>query len=202
MNKTKIEWTDYTWNPVTGCFHDCFYCYAKRIAMRFDGHFEPTFHQYRLDEPMKLKKPSKIFVCSMADLFGHWVEIGWINLVMAYVKNSPQHIFQFLTKNPQRYLEFEFPENVELGVTIDGSEDREIAKRKVDDLIIAGYKNKLKTFISFEPLLGDVSYLIIERIDKIIIGQMTGQGAIKAKREWVEGIKHRNIFIKSNLRNA
>lgn len=74
MNKTKIEWTDYTWNPITGCLHGCDYCYARKIAERFPKAFPqgfaPAFHQERLQEPIKLKKPSKIFTVSMGDMFG------------------------------------------------------------------------------------------------------------------------------------
>ena len=86
MNKTKIEWTDYTWNSITGCEYNCFYCYARRIAMRFNGHFKPTFHPDRITQPHKLKKPSKIFVCSMVDLFGDWIPDLWIEAVLATIK--------------------------------------------------------------------------------------------------------------------
>src|SRR5664280_2871172 len=73
MNKSKIDWCDYTWNPVTGCLHGCEYCYARRMDKRFgDGLFNPTFHQKRLDEPVKVKKSAKIFVGSVSDLFGNW----------------------------------------------------------------------------------------------------------------------------------
>lgn len=133
MNKTKIEWCDSTWNPVTGCLHGCEYCYARRIAMRFgvpqydnDCHvytgkvkcyddavhtgpypwgFAPTFHKYRLGEPKKTKNPQNIFVCSMADLFGAWVPEDWIRQVFEACEAAPQHRYLFLTKNPGRYAE-------------------------------------------------------------------------------------------------
>lgn len=142
MNKTKIEWADMTWNPVTGCRHGCGYCYARRIAERFrpfdlphvteagvlngindlaapiitvcrDGKervcahpygFEPTFHRYRLDEPLKMKKPQTIFVVSMGDLFGDWVPTSWITAVFAACLAAPWHTYMFLTKNPHRYV--------------------------------------------------------------------------------------------------
>ena len=141
MNKSKIEWCDYTWNPVTGCLHNCPYCYAKRIVTRFSAHaetnceviwneqgqegpnrtidepwtwdekiqpypfgFEPTFHRYRLDEPQKIKKPSKVFVCSMADLFGDFIPDEWIEEIFNACEAAPQHTYLFLTKNPKRYL--------------------------------------------------------------------------------------------------
>jgi len=105
MNKTKIEWCDYTWNPVTGCLHACGYCYARKIANRFrfadvafnkpftsfgiktivpdpsDGHFQPILWENRLDQPAKIKKPSRVFVVSMGDLFGEWVPDEWIERV-------------------------------------------------------------------------------------------------------------------------
>lgn len=131
MNKTKIEWCDSTWNPVTGCLNNCAYCYARKIANRFGWHivepdiyervlvcpavsagkkvpypfdFDPTFHRYRLDEPQKWKKPRTIFVCSMADLFGDWVPDEWIEAVFKACEKALQHRYLFLTKNPQRYV--------------------------------------------------------------------------------------------------
>ena len=130
MNKTKIDWADMTWNPVTGCLHGCEYCYARKIANRFgnkyfqygldineldeqlDGEkgkdpypfgFLPTFHRYRLDEPSKIKKPQNIFVCSMADLFGDWVPDEWIKDVFKACEAATQHRYLFLTKNPKAY---------------------------------------------------------------------------------------------------
>ena len=125
MEKTKIDWADSTWNPVTGCLHGCEYCYAKRIARRFGDKaaegvtirnqyiklkdepypygFDPTFHRYRLDRPKIWTKARNIFVCSMADLFGEWVPDEWINTVFAACLEAPQHNYLFLTKNPGQY---------------------------------------------------------------------------------------------------
>lgn len=129
-NKTKIEWCDATWNPVTGCHYHCKYCYARRIATRFFGGkqpcvdihildkpftmegkatpypfgFTPTFHRYRLDEPAQWKEPKNVFVCSMADLFGEWVPNRVIEEVFAACERAPQHRYLFLTKNPDRYI--------------------------------------------------------------------------------------------------
>ena len=133
MNKTKIDWCDMTWNPVTGCLHGCEYCYARRIAERFkcdnetfakkhinsstddficyEGEyhcafpfgFKPTLYMERLDEPQHIKKPHNIFVCSMADLFGDWVSDEWIQQVFKACEVAPQHNYLFLTKNPKRY---------------------------------------------------------------------------------------------------
>lgn len=125
MDKTKIDWCDSTWNPVTGCFHDCEYCYARGIAERFGGKqkyanifdesepirgkdgkalayphsFSPTFHRYRLYDYID-KQGRNIFVCSMADLFGDWVPDGWIEEIFKACEKAPQHNYLFLTKNP------------------------------------------------------------------------------------------------------
>ena len=129
--KTKIDWCDSTWNPVTGCLHGCEYCYARRIAERFGTHnkyerpyepvldvpirrvrteaepypygFMPTFHRYRLGEPARWTKPRTVFVCSMADLMGEWVPNPWKQDVIAACKAAPQHRYMFLTKNPYGY---------------------------------------------------------------------------------------------------
>lgn len=134
-SKTKIDWCDSTWSPVTGCLHGCEYCYARKIAERFSTEkkyrrpyepvlhvptrrvrtrpepypygFKPTFHRYKLDEPQKWKKPRNIFVCSMADLFGDWVPDEWIEQVFEACKKAPRHRFLFLTKNPGRYCRLE-----------------------------------------------------------------------------------------------
>ena len=130
MNKTKIDWCDMSWNPVTGCYHDCKYCYAHNIANRFNGGldtdkklielkypvkdredrlqpypygFKPTLHEYRLGEPEKKTKGKTIFVCSMSDLFGTWVPDEWIVKIFDVVEKCQQHKFIFLTKNGERY---------------------------------------------------------------------------------------------------
>ena len=132
MNRTKIEWCEYTWNPVTGCLRGCPYCYAANMAHRFEpaavrsiretDHtpqihapelrsntgpfpfgFEPTFHSYRLDEPQRDKHPRMIFVCSMGDLFGPWVPDDWIQAVFDACEAAPRHLYMFLTKYPERY---------------------------------------------------------------------------------------------------
>ncbi len=109
MNKTKIEWCDYTWNPVTGCLHNqeqCAVskdCYARKMAKRFNhGDFSPTIHYLRLDQPRKVKKAQRVFVSSMGDLFGEWVPDEWIEQVFKACEAAPQHTYYFLTKNYDR----------------------------------------------------------------------------------------------------
>jgi len=100
MNKQgegKIEWCDLTWSPMSGCKRGCSYCYASKIYRRFGRSFDPQFHPERLRQPMKIKKPSKIFVCSAADLFGDWVPSQWITDVFEVMAYCKWHTFIVLT---------------------------------------------------------------------------------------------------------
>lgn len=198
LNKTSIEWTDYTWNPVTGCKKNCSYCYAAAMSKRFHKSFEPAFHPDRLDEPMKLKKPSKIFVCSMADLFGEWVDWRWIEKILAIVKACHQHTFQFLTKNPERYCFFEFPLNAWIGATATKHQEWITAYQALS-LAKASVK-----FISCEPLLKRIDpWTITWRPDWLIIGACTGKEAKQPDPEWVKLLERScngvPIFHKDNL---
>jgi protein gp37 len=192
MNKTKIEWCDYTWNPVIGCKQGCFYCYARTWAKRAGRDFNnPAWSEGQYRKPYKIKEPSKIFVCSLADLFGDWIPREWIKNVLTVVKENRQHTFMFLTKNPKRYLEFEFPNNCMLGTTIDY-----VNQARLDYL-----KQKVAyRFISFEPLLSDMSSLDLSEIDLVIVGANSSKGAKPPKKEWIESIKHPNIFYKNNIK--
>lgn len=224
MNKTKIEWTDYTWNPVTGCRHGCGYCYAHRIAERFKPKhplgddctqpenglheirysgqpwrygFEPTFHPYRLTEPYKVKEPSKIFVCSMADLFGSWVPDEWFNKVYVTAFDNQHHIFQFLTKNSKALTHGHFMKNMWVGVSVSTQRDSD----RIDDLEFVDASIK---YVSFEPLKEDIAFFADE-VDWVIVGGQTGPGAIAPDPEWVWKIleeckkTHTPVFLKDNL---
>jgi protein gp37 len=211
MNKTGIEWCDLSWNPVTGCLHACPYCYARRMARRFgkteDARaFKPEFHQERLDQPLRRRKPSRIFVCSMADLFGQWVTNEWIERVIDVVRRVPRHTFQFLTKNPSRYEGFSFPENAWLGATFTDQWAFELGWRalhRMDDNI---------TFISAEPMLGPIrlgqeryGHVPTYRPDWVIIGAQTGPGGRQPEQRWVEDLtrdaweRGAAVFYKPNL---
>jgi len=199
VSKT-IGWADKTWNPVCGCKNACYYCYSKRLNDRFKwlkDFTKPKFYPERLLEPYDLRKSSKIFVCSMADLFGDWVPDKWIKAILEVVRDNPQHTFQFLTKNPKRYLEFEFPKNCWLGVTITNSKD---GWRIVDLVRKDNYR-----FVSLEPLIGGFGKefnMWIKGVDLIIIGAMTGMGKknVIPKKEWIDNIQHKNIFYKNNIK--
>lgn len=171
MNKTRIEWTDYTWNPVTGCWgpggtaekpNRCPYCYAVGVAERFyvtpgdmvsqGDPFAPTFHPERLDQPSKVKKPSRIFVGSMTDLFGDWVPSQWILTVLEVADKNPHHVFQFLTKNPKRLSQWNgyWPPNCWVGTTVTNQFD---ADERLPELLKV---DAAVRFVSHEPLLSKI----------------------------------------------
>jgi protein gp37 len=187
MNKTKIEWTDASWNPVTGCLHGCRYCYARKIATRFAGKaafpdgFKPTLHPERLSQPIKERKPKKIFVCSMADLFGEWVPVNWIDEVIDVVRRCPQHTFQFLTKNPARLDAVDWPVNCWVGVT---AETQDLAESRVDALLRCNARVK---FLSAEPIQERIESELLSRLDWLIVGWVSG--AKESKRPDYEKIE-------------
>jgi protein gp37 len=176
LNKTKIDFTDYVWNPVTGCNHGCPYCYARKMANRLRGRcgypadepFKPTLHDDKLVS-MFPSKPSKIFVCSMGDLFADDIPVEWINDVLRRVKHNRQHTFIFLTKNPARYSEFDFPQNAWIGYSITGNLYHKWDIRHQDNI----------KFVSLEPMAEPMHANLggyAQRIDFhwLIIGKETG----------------------------
>jgi len=182
MNKTAIEWCDYTWNPVTGCKHGCPYCYARKIAERFKGSkawpqgFEPMFHQERMGDAVKHKKPATVFVCSMADLFGEWVPTSWIQSILTETVIGLQHTYIFLTKNPDRYQPLSVDplvggimqrrSNLWFGPSVTGKSDM----HRLWSLRASDMPN---LFVSFEPLLDDPDYIDLTGIKQVIIGAQT-----------------------------
>ena len=170
MNRTKIPWTDYTWNVVTGCTPispGCEHCYAQAMARRFKWPQEVQLHPERLEEPRHLRKPSRIFVCSMSDLFHEAVDFHFIASVMGHMHQSP-HTFQLLTKRPARMLEFfewfrrdwlgpfasawpkEYP-NVWLGVTAENQQQADYRIPLLLQIPAAVH------FVSVEPMLSAVN---------------------------------------------
>ena len=199
MNRTKIEWTDFTWNPVTGCKHGCPYCYARAVSKRFGRSFEPRLHSKRLRQPERRREPVKIFVCSMADLFGDWVPQVWIRAVLEIVHRCPRHTFQFLTKNPARLQEFNpWPANCWVGVTTDTEERFEEALEALPRV------EAPVRYISAEPLLFE-PYRMSKIVDLVIIGAQTGPGARPVSENAVERLTIMSqrlgipVFHKSNL---
>jgi len=212
MNRTGIEWCDRTWNPVTGCKHDCSYCYARRMVEEgrlknspgYPNGFAPAFHPERVRAPLANKRTLKIFVSSMGDLFGSWVPTEWIEAVLAVCREAPWHHFMLLTKNPRRYAEFTpLPANVWLGVS--GTTPSEVAARGD---ILRGIETDGFKFVSVEPIkpgawrpgtVGDS----LDAFDWTIVGCETGP---KAPPPDVEGVRaivdhvaaSTTLFLKGN----
>ena len=221
MSKTKIQWTERTWNPVTGCSkvsEGCRNCYAETMAKRLQGMgqqryanaFSLTIHPDALDEPKQVKKPSMFFVCSMADLFHKDVPFEFVDKVMETIEACPRHTFQILTKRPERMVEyfirrakrlhrlFDLPDNVWAGVTVES--EREIPRISVLRRLLTHSKN-IK-FISCEPLLGDLGMLNLAAIDLVIVGGESGPQARPMQKQWVLNIMRQceeqcvNFFFK------
>jgi len=194
--KSKIEWTDRTWNPVTGCTKlsvGCANCYAETMAIRlkamgvgkYENAFTPTMHESVLDEPLKWKNPHTIFVCSMADLFHDDISFDFIDKVMDTIKKSPHHRYQILTKRAERMNEYfsksDVPQNVWLGVTVEAFSE----KSRIDSL--RNLQAAIR-FISCEPLVEELGEIDLTNIDWVIVGGESGVRARPMKPEWVRSI--------------
>lgn len=195
--KTAIEWTEATWNPLTGCTKvspGCRHCYAERMAMRLRsmGHphyrrgFQLTLHEDALGIPLSWKKPQMIFVNSMSDLFHEDVPLWFIQRVFDTMRQACWHTFQVLTKRSERLRDLganlDWPANVWMGVSI---ESQEYAFR-ADHLREIGAQIK---FLSLEPLLGAVRNLSLAGIDWVIVGGESGPGARPLSSTWVLDIR-------------
>jgi len=205
MNKTEIEWTDYSWNPIVGmCPVGCWYCYGARMYKRFKRNGAIKFlSPIEIYSPYKLRKPSKIFLCSTFELFHESVKKEWRAEIFRTINDLPQHTFQILTKLPQN-VEMPMPDNVWLGVTITG--ENEVA----DCFRVSDLCNKISArikFISFEPMLG-FSGVVLDDIDLLIIGRLTGHGnKYNPSTFWIERMiqkaraSNTAIFLKNNLKD-
>lgn len=197
MKKSKIEWTESTWNPVTGCTKistGCKNCYAERMAKRlqamgqfnYRNGFTLTCHPHVLDLPLHWKKPQMIFVNSMSDLFHKEVPKEFILKIFATMKKAPQHTFQILTKRAARLENLSsllpWSENIWMGVTVENSDYKE----RIDSLRRTGAYIK---FLSLEPLLDDVGALNLEGIDWVIVGGESGPKARPIRASWVRNIR-------------
>ena len=194
---SKIEWTEKTWNPVTGCtkFSDgCAHCYAETMAnrlkamgvLKYSNGFTPTLHDEVLSEPLNWKKPHTIFVCSMADLFHESVPFEFVDRVMSTIRKTPWHRYQVLTKRAQRMAEYfshtRIPENIWLGVTVENRQ----AKSRIE---VVRSLNSTVRFLSCEPLLEDLGKLDLTNIDWVIVGGESGVQARPMHPEWVRSIR-------------
>ena len=204
---SKIEWTESTWNPVRGCTRvseGCRFCYAERIAARFSGKgmaYEglakntesgPRWTQQvrpvpaLLNEPLKWKKPRRIFVNSMSDLFHEKVKLSYIQEVFSVMKEAHWHQFQVLTKRAELLLEYSpklpWPPNIWMGVSV---EDDRVTDR-IEALCQTDAHIK---FLSLEPLLGALPNLELDGIDWVIVGGESGPGAREMEKAWVTDIR-------------
>lgn len=196
-DKSGIEWTDATWNPVTGCTPisaGCDHCYAEILALRLKrmGHdkyrngFEVTLHPQILDQPKRWRTPRRIFVNSMSDLFHARVPREFVLRVWGVMEDCQDHIFQVLTKRPERMArftaEYPAPSNVWLGTSV---EDERVVQR-IDRLRECRAEIR---FLSCEPLLGPMRSLDLDGIHWVITGGESGDGARLCRPEWVRDIR-------------
>lgn len=193
---SNIEWTEMTWNPVTGCVkisQGCKNCYAERMAkrlkamgcVRYERGFAPTLHYDLIETPLRWKKPRVIFVNSMSDLFQEAVPLSFIQRIFQTMQECPHHIFQVLTKRADR-LEtiaphLPWPENVWMGVSVENSS------------VLARVRHLHRTparvkFLSCEPLIGPLNRLPLNGIDWVIVGGESGPGARPMEKAWAISI--------------
>jgi len=197
--QSSIEWTESTWNPVSGCSKispGCLNCYAERMAKRlkamgqrrYRNGFKVTLHPEALDEPYGWKKARVVFVNSMSDLFHDRIPFDFIQKVFSAMEANARHTFQVLTKRSQRLRELgpllEWSENIWMGVTVESND----YIHRVDDLRATNAEIK---FLSLEPLLGPVPDLNLTGIDWVIVGGESGPGSREMKEEWVLEVKEK-----------
>lgn len=198
---SKIEWTEKTWNPITGCTKfsaGCAHCYAETMANRlkamgvekYSNGFTPTLHEDSLFEPLAWEKPHTIFVCSMADLFHEVVPFEFIDKVMSTIQKTPWHRYQILTKRAQRMADYfsktAVPSNVWLGVTVENQQ----TKSRID--IIRTMAAPVR-FLSCEPLLEDLGVLDLTNINWVIVGGESGVQARPMHPDWARSIRDQAI---------
>lgn len=219
-----ISWAAWSWNPVTGCLHGCDYCYARELANKasyadaYPVGFTPLFHAERLDAPANTKVPKdaetdprrgRVFVCSMADLYGRWVPQDWIDQVHAACSANPQWDYLMLTKFPDRYVGLELPKTAWLGTSVDEQKRVRIAEKAFaaiprDDVRVR--------WLSLEPLRADLRFTDLSMFDWVVIGSQTQTvqptGVVPAFAppfEWVARIVAQareagcKVYLKPNL---
>lgn len=199
--KSAIEWTESTWNPVTGCTKvspGCKHCYAERMARRlkamgspnYRNEFRVTLHPHVLEAPRRWHKRQVIFVNSMSDLFHEQVPLDYIQRVFEVMVCTPHHIFQVLTKRAERLEELHrllpWPENVWMGVSV----ERMDYKFRINHLRKTQARIK---FLSLEPLLGPLPKLNLRAIDWVIVGGESGPRSRPMMPEWVTDIRDQCI---------
>lgn len=197
MAESKIEWTDKTWNPITGCTKKstgCLHCYAEVMARRlkamgqekYTNGFTVTLHERCLNEPLNWKGNHNIFVCSMSDIFHENVPFEFVDKIFNVIKQTPQHRYQILTKRAKRMTEYfytrDIPKNVWLGVTVEAKSYR----FRID--LLRNMPATVK-FLSCEPLVEDIEELNLAGIDWVIVGGESGSQARPMQESWVLNIR-------------
>ncbi|MCG3152743.1 MAG: hypothetical protein GEEBNDBF_02046 [bacterium] len=194
---SPIEWTDATWNPVTGCTKispGCQFCYAERLAKRlramgnpnYANGFELQLQEHMLDIPLRWKQPRTIFVNSMSDLFHKDIPLEYIQRVFGVMNRASQHRFQVLTKRADRLAklagELQWTANIWMGVSVESAAyiPRVLELQTVPAAV---------RFLSLEPLLGPLPALPLTGIDWVIVGGESGPGARPMDQSWVVDIK-------------
>jgi len=222
----NIEWARWSWNPITGCLHNCAYCYARDIANRFYNHlpederFNPVFYPDRLTAPSNTKLPDldkiddpierigkqNVFVCSMADLFGKWVPTKWIQVVLDQINDNPQWTFLLLTKFPIRMAEFEYPANTWLGTTVDYQWSVERAEKAFKKIKQSGYKGIC--WLSCEPMMENLQFTSLDMFDWVVMGgssKSTQTAEFKPPIDWIINLYTQArqseclVYFKTNL---
>lgn len=197
MRTTKIEWTDKTWNPITGCSKKssgCQHCYAEVMSHRlkamgqekYANGFLVTLHERCLEEPLSWKNSHNIFVCSMSDIFHEEVPFEFVDKMFSIIRKTPQHRYQILTKRAERMAEYfatrSIPNNVWLGVTVEAQSSR----FRIECLRNLSASVK---FLSCEPLVEDLGELDLTGIDWVIVGGESGPKARPMQESWALSIR-------------
>ncbi|GGI55940.1 DUF5131 family protein [Winogradskyella haliclonae] len=198
MKKTKIEWTEATWNPTTGCTKvsaGCKNCYAETMSFRlkamgtpgYDNGFEFSLMPERLAQPLNIKKPTRFFVNSMSDLFHEKMPYDYLDRIFEVMEKTPRHQYQILTKREKiladYFVDRSVPNNVWLGVTVENKK----SKNRID--ILRNIDAKIR-FLSLEPLLEDLGELDLSNIHWAIVGGESGHKARPMKPIWAINIKN------------
>jgi protein gp37 len=205
VTRSSIEWTDMTWNPVTGCTKlssGCKNCYAERLAHRlqamgqpnYRNGFQVTLHPHMLERPLELKSPQVIFVNSMSDLFHEEIPERFIHDVFDVMKRAHWHHFQILTKRAERLADIArriaWPDNVWMGVSVENQAN-------------AGRVHHLRSvpaavrFLSLEPLIGRIQALSLSGIDWVIVGGESGPRSRPIREEWI--VEIRDLCVKAGV---
>lgn len=217
----SVDWANWTWNPVTGCEHGCNFCYAREIANSvrmadyYPNGFEPTFHEYRLDAPKNMKpkksddpRDGRVFVCSMADLFGKWVPIEWIEAVFAACLQSPEWEYLFLTKWPARYSQMPLINRAWYGASVIQQAD----VSRVENAMQKIKSDSVTLWISLEPMLGPIKFNSLAWCDLVVIGAQTSTNqpdgfvpAVAPEFDWIVDVVNQcrdagvPYYLKENL---